>query len=136
MTASGARSPLDVRAAARAAAITVAVAAVPIAAVRLVVGDEAEGGERNLWVVPVVALFVAFAVGGHLAARAGPSAPYRHAATSAGMAFAVFVVFTLARRLAAGDGLTVPLVVTLAVLGQVSVSFALLGGYVAWRRRR
>jgi len=118
------------------AAVTLAIAAIPIAVVSAVVGSDAEGFERNLWVVPVVALFVAFAVGGHTAARSRPLAPYRHAAASAALAFAVFLAFTLARRLLGGDGLSFPMVVTLAMLFQVTVSLALGGGYVAWRQSR
>jgi hypothetical protein len=127
---------VDLRAAGVGAAITLVIAAVPIAVVRLVVGSQAEGAERNLWVVPVLALFVAFAVGGHTAAKSRPVAPYRQAATSAFIAFGAFLAFTLARRLLGGEGLSFPLVVTLAVLFQVCVSLALLGGYVAWRRTR
>ena len=140
MTGSGAPAGvergLDLRAAGVGAAITLAVAAVPIAVVRVVVGSQAEGGERNLWVIPVVALFVAFAIGGHTAAKSRPTAPYRHAATSAFIAFGTFLAFTLARRLLGGEGLSFPLVITLTVLFQVSVSLSLLGGYVAWRQSR
>jgi len=140
VTDSGVPTPagggVDLRAAGIAAAITLGIAAVPIAVVRLVVGSHAEGGERSLWVGPVVALFVAFAVGGHTAAKGHPAAPYRQAATSAALAFAVFIAFTVARRLLTGDGFSFPLVVTLAVLFQIAVSLALLGGYVAWRQSR
>ena len=106
----------------------------PIAAVRILVGDDAEGAERNLWVVPVLALFAAFAVGGHRAARTEPRAPYVHAAASATAAFAVFFCFTVARRLVTGQGLTTALLVTLALLFQICACFAVAGGYVAWRR--
>ena len=127
---------MDFRAAGVGAAITLVIAAVPIVVTRLVVGSHAEGAERNLWVVPVLALFVAFAVGGHSSAKSRPAAPFRQAATSAFMAFGAFLAFTLARRLLGGEGLSFPLVVTLVVLFQVTVSLALLGGYLAWRRSR
>jgi hypothetical protein len=104
---------------------------VPTVVLRLLVGRA-----PNLWVVPVVSMFAGFTVGGHVAARRRPGAPYVHAAASAVVAFAAFLVFTVARRLLAGDGLSTPIVLTLAVLLQVTVSFALLGGYVAWRRAR
>lgn len=118
------------------AAITLGIAAVPIVLVRIVVGSQAEGNQGSLWVVPVVALFVAFAVGGHTAAKSRPAAPYRHAASSAVIAFAAFLAFTLGRRLLGGAGLSFPLVVTLAILFQVTVSLALVGAYVAWRQSR
>ena len=127
---------LDRRAVGTGAAVTLGVAAVPIAVVRAAVGSEAEGIERHLWVVPVVALFVAFTVGGHTAAKDRPTAPYRHAAASAVVAFAAFLAFTIARRLLWGEGLSFPLVVTLAMLFQITVSLSLVGGYVAWRQSR
>lgn len=129
-------SGVDIGVVLRAAAVTIGVGAGPIVVARLAVGSHAEGAERNLWVVPVLALFVAFAVGGHTAARSRPAAPYRHSAAAAGIAFAAFFLFTVARRLVFGDGLTLPLMVTMAVFGQLSVSLALVGGYVAWRRHR
>ena len=118
------------------AAVTLVVAGIPIVAVRILVGSQAEGAERNLWVVPVLALFAAFAVGGHRAARGQPAAPYVHAAASATLAFAAFFCFTVARRLVTGEGLTTALLVTMGLLLQISVCFALGGGYVAWRRSR
>ncbi len=127
---------LDRRAVGVGAALTLGIAAVPIATVRIVVGSEAEGFERSLWVVAVLALFVAFTVGGHAAAKKRPAAPYRHAVASAVVAFAVFLAFTLARRLIVGEGLSFPLVVTLTMLFQVTISLALVGGYVAWRQSR
>lgn len=132
----GAGPALDRRAVAVGAAVCLLVAGVPIALLRLAVGSEVEGGERNVWVVAVMALFAGFALGGHVAARRGGAAPYRHAAASSALAFAVFVAFTVARRLVAGDGLSVPVVTTLAVMGQISVSLALLGAYVAGRTGR
>ncbi|HSH61012.1 MAG TPA: hypothetical protein VK988_15510 [Acidimicrobiales bacterium] len=133
---SDAGSGLDMGAVVKGAAITIAVTAGPITAARLGMGSQFEEALEKAWVVVVLALFWAFAVGGYAAARMRTTAPYRHAAASAGIAFTAFFVFTVVRRLVTGDGLTVPLVVTMAVLGQVSVSFALLGGYVAWRQSR
>lgn len=132
----GTETRLDRRAVAVGAAVTLGMAAIPIALVRVVVGGETEGFERNLWVVPVVVLFVAFGVGGHTAAKSRPTAPYRHAAASAVIAFAAFLAFTLARRILGGEGLSFPLVVTLTMMFQVTVSLALVGGYVAWRQSR
>ena len=126
---------LDRRAVGTGAAVTLGIAAVPIAVVRAAVGSEAEGIERHLWVVPVMALFVAFMVGGHTAAKSRPTAPYRHAAASSVVAFAA-LAFTIARRLLWGEGLSFPLVVTLAMLFQITVSLSLVGGYVAWRQSR
>ena len=125
---------LDRRAVGAGAVATTVMTAVPIAALRVAVGSEGRGAERNLWVVAVVALFLGFAVGGFGAAKRRPDAPYRHAAASGAVAYAALFAFTLARRLLAGQGVSFPLLATLAVFLQVTVSFALLGGYVAWRQ--
>ena len=125
---------IDRRAVGAGAGVTLAIALVPAVALRMVVGDEVEGVERNLWVVAVVVLLAGFAIGGHLAATRRPDAPYVHATASAAVAFAAFVAFTVGRRLVGGDGVSTALVVTLVVLFQVTVSCAVVGAYVAWRR--
>ncbi len=127
---------LDWRAVTAGAAVTLVITAGPIAALQLVVGDEAQGVERNLWVVAVIVLFAAFAVGGHVAARRRPEAPLLHAAAAAAVAFTVFTAYTLTRRLLQGEGVSVPLLVTLFFLFQINVSVALLSGHVAFRRSR
>ena len=127
---------LDWRAVTAGAAVTLVITAGPIAGLRLVVGDEAQGVERNLWVVAVIALFAAFAVGGQVAARRRPEAPLLHAATGAAVAFTVFTAYTLARRLLRGDGVSAPLLITLFFLFQINVSVAVLSGHVASRRSR
>lgn len=134
MSAVGAR--LDRRAVAVGAGTTLVAAALPIAAVRLAAGEEVTGGERNLRVVAVLALFAAFAVGGYLAARIRPDAPYLHAATAAAVAGAVFTVFTVGRRLLGDEGPSAALLVTLALLLQMAMSVAILSAHVASRTSR
>ncbi|MDP8992752.1 MAG: hypothetical protein M3N31_06855 [Actinomycetota bacterium] len=118
------------------AAVASAVAILPAVVLRLVVGDEPQGVERNLWVVAVVVLLAGFGYGGHVAARRRPDAPYLHAAAAAAVGFLAFLAFTLGRRLVAGDGVSAALLVTLVVLFQITVSCAVVGAYVAWRRSR
>ena len=125
---------VDWRAAADGAWLAVAITLPPTILVRLFKDGDLDGQESYLWVVPVVALLVGFAVGGHRAARRRPDAPLLHAAASAALAFAALAVVAVVRRLVAGDGLTVPLVVTLLLLLQITVSLAVIGGYVAMRR--
>jgi predicted permease len=125
---------MDWRAVGTGAAVAVVVTVPPAVVARILKGDDLEGQESNLWVVPVVALFVGFALGGHLAARRRPDAPLLHSAAAAVGAFAALCVFVVVRRFVTGDGLSVPLVVTLALLLQITVSLAVLGGYVAMRR--
>ena len=124
----------DWRAVGMGAAAAVVIILPPTLVARALKGDDLEGQESYLWVVAVVAVFAGFAVGGHLAAVRRPDAPLLHSALSAVAAFAVLAALTVVRRLANGDGLSVPLVTTLALMLQIAVSLAVLGGYVAMRR--
>jgi hypothetical protein len=126
---------LDRRAIAKGAAAALVLAVMPGVVLRLLVGDELTGAERNAWVLAVLAFLAGFGLAGYLAARSRPEAPYRHAAAAAALAFALFLAFTLARRAISGDGLTVVLVVNLVVLFQIAVSTALVAALVASRRR-
>ena len=128
------RRRVDWRAAADGAVVAVAVTLPPTIAVRLLKDGDLDGQESYLWVVPVLALLVGFALGGHRAARRRPDAPLLHAAAAAAAAFAALAAVAVARRLVNGDGLTVPLVITLLLLLQITVSLAIIGGYVAMRR--
>lgn len=125
---------LDWRAVADGAVITVAVTMPPTILVRLLKDTDLGGQESNLWFVPLLALLLGSALGGHRAARRRLDAPLKHAAAAAAAAFAVMAAVALGRRLVTGDGITVPLVVTLLLLLQITVSLAIIGGYVAIRR--
>ncbi|MGH9151455.1 MAG: hypothetical protein ACRD03_03400 [Acidimicrobiales bacterium] len=125
---------VDWKAAADGAWLAVAVTLPPTIVVRLFKDGDLDGQESYLWVVPVLALLVGFALGGHRAARRRPDAPLLHAAVSAACAFTALAALAVVRRLLDGDGLTVPLVVTLLLLLQITVSLAVVGGYVAMRR--
>lgn len=125
----------DWRAVADGAVVAVMVTLPPTIVVRFLKDGDLEGQESYLWVVPVVALLAGFALGGHRAARRQPEAPLRHAAAAAGAAFAALAAVAVTRRLVAGDGLSTPLVVTLLLLLQITVSLAVIGGYVAMRRQ-
>lgn len=130
----GRRRRIDWRAVADGAVVAVAVTLPPTIVVRLLKDGDLEGQESYLWVVPMVALLVGFALGGHRAARRRPDAPLLHAAAAAASAFAVLAAVVVVRRLVGGDGVGVPLVVTLLLLLQILVSLAVIGGYVAMRR--
>lgn len=139
MSASARRRPggdLDRGTVVGGAAVALAISLPPTFVARALKGDDAPGQESNLWIVAVVAMLVGFAAAGRWAALRRPDSPLVHSAAAAGLAFAAIVVFTVVRRLVAGEGLTVPLVVTLGLLGQITVSLAVLGGYLAVRRRR
>lgn len=125
---------LDWRAVADGAVVTVAVTMPPVLVVRLFKDGDLPGQESNLWVVAVVAMFLGFVLGGHRAAKRRLDAPLMHAAAAAASAALVMSSVVIVRRLVTGDGITVPLVVTLLLLLQIAVSLAVIGGYVAMRR--
>jgi predicted permease len=128
------RQPLDWRAVGAGALLTLAVALPPTLLVRVLKGDDLEGRESNLWVVPVLAIFAGFALGGHLAARRRPVRGLQHAAAAAGVAFLGAAAYSIVRHLVTGDGLSAKLLVSLVLLGTITISVGILGGYVAVRR--
>ena len=134
MAVSRRNGSVDWRAVADGAVLTVAVTMPPTILVRLLKDSDLGGQESNLWFVPMLALLLGSALGGHRAARRRLDAPLKHAAAAAAAAFAVMAALALGRRLVTGDGITVPLVVTLLLLMQITVSLAIIGGYVAMRR--
>ncbi|MGH9179229.1 MAG: hypothetical protein ACRD0N_11845 [Acidimicrobiales bacterium] len=127
------RRQVDWRAAADGAVLAVLVVLPPTIVVRLLKDGDLEGSESGLWVVPMLAVLVGFGLAGHKSARRRPDAPLLHAAAAAVMAFAALAAVALVRA-AVGGEFTVPLVVTLLLLGQIVVSLAIIGGYVAMRR--
>jgi hypothetical protein len=127
------RRRVDWRAASDGAVLAVIVVLPPTIVVRLLKDGDLEGSESGLWVVPMLAVLVGFGLAGHKAARRRPDAPLLHAAAAAGLAFAALAAVALVRAAVGGD-FTVPLVVTLLLLGQIVVSLAIVGGYVAMRR--
>ncbi|HVL94077.1 MAG TPA: hypothetical protein VM264_12140 [Acidimicrobiales bacterium] len=127
---------VDWRAALDGAAVAVLVTLPPTVAVQLFKGDDLEGQESNLWVVPVVAMLAGFFLAGRRAARRRPEAPLVHGAAAAALAIGALAALTVVRRLVAGDGIGAPLVVTMILLAQVTVSVGVLGGYTVGRSRR
>ena len=127
------RRRVDWRAAADGAVLAVLITLPPTIVVRLLKDGDLEGQESYLWIVPLLAVLTGFALGGHRAATRRPDAPLLHATAAAGAAFVALAALSLVRAVF-GDGLTVPLVVTLLLLGQIVVSVAVVGGYVAMRR--
>jgi hypothetical protein len=125
---------MDVRAVGQGALLTLAVALPPVWLVRILKGGDLAGSESNLWLVVPVALLAGFALGGHLAGRHRPERAMTHGAAAGAAAFALLVVVSVVRRLFAGDDVSLPYLVRLLLLGQITISLALLGGYVAQRR--
>lgn len=126
---------LDRRVVGRAALLAIAVT-VPVAVLAGILGgDDADGQGPSLWPVAVLGLFAGFALAGNQAARRRPDAPLVHAAAAAGLAFGLLTAATVARRLLTGEGVSAPLIITLGLLLQITVSLAMLGAYVGMRHR-
>ena len=125
---------MDWRAVADGAVVTVAVTMPATILVRLLKDGDLGGQESNLWFVPLIALLVGSALGGHRAAKRRLDAPLKHAAAAAAAAFAVMAAVRVARALLGGGGITVPLVILMLLLLQITVSLAIIGGYLALRR--
>lgn len=125
---------IDWRAAADGAVVTVCVTLGPTILVRLLKDADLDGQESNLWFVPLIALLIGSALGGHRAAKRRLDAPLLHAAAAAAAAFTVMAVVRFARAVITGDGISLPLVILLLLLLQITVSLAIIGGYIAMRR--
>ena len=130
---------IDWRAVADGAVITVSLTLFPTIAVRLFKDGDLDGQESNLWMIPLLALLVGSAWGGHRAAKRRLDAPLTHAALAAASAATVMAAVRIGRAVVTGDGFTGALVVTFVLLVQISVSLAIIGGFIAVRgetRRR
>ena len=109
----------------------------PVVAVYAVLhGTGAIHGDAGVIVTAVIAVFVAPAVGGAVAALRGPpAAPVKHASLAAGTAVLAYVAFRAIDAVVRNRPLNGPSVVILVV---VSVLFGVIGGLVArnWQTRR
>jgi len=112
------------------AALILAVLGPPVLIVNVLAG----GDDSNLWIVPALAIFAAFALGGWVAARRQPGTPFVHAAAAAVLALVAVRIVRTAVDLVQGDGVSFPL--TFVLLAQIAVSVAVLGAYAAVRGRR
>lgn len=130
---------IDWRAVADGAVITVSLTLFPTIAVRLFKDGDLDGQESNLWLIPLLALLVGSAWGGHRAARRSLQAPLVHASAAAACAATVLAAVRIGRAAISGDGFDGALIVTFVLLVQISVSLAIIGGQIAVRgeaRRR
>ena len=130
---------IDWRAVADGAVITVCSTLFPTIAVRLFKDSDLDGQESNLWLVPLLALLVGSAWGGHRAAKRSLDAPLVHASLAAACAATVLAAVRIGRAMISGDGFDGALIVTFVLLVQISVSLAVIGGQIAVRsesRRR
>ena len=125
----------DWRAAGAGALLTLAVLEPPVQIISALKIDDGSGAESYWWVVGAVAVLVSFALGGWLAGRRRPTAPFVHGAAAAALAFAVHVlVVRTVVKVASGDGIGLNIANTLLV-AQIAISLGVLGAWVATRRR-
>lgn len=111
----------------------VAGAAVVVAAVVgavLAVRAASTEADSNLNLLVILCLLIAFPVGGVVAYRLAGQKPLAHAAAAAASAWVAIAATVVSR------GFTLSRVLTLALLMQVTIGLALLGGWVSYRRRR
>ena len=102
--------------------------------VRALRSGDGPNDESAMWVLPVVAVFAAFPIGGFIAARRQPAAPLVHAIAAGALAVAVTEAIAAVRLALKGD-LDAGTIVFMLLYLQIAVSLSVLGGYVAGRRR-
>lgn len=124
---------LDLRAIGMGGAAMLAALVPPVAALRLALGELSD--DSNLWLVALVAFFVACLLGGAVAARLAARAHLVHGAGAAAAGFMAAVLVGLIRRAASGDGiLSVAVLVTATFFVLLAASLGVLGGLLARRR--
>lgn len=138
--AAGIRSWLDRAALRRAVIVTIVLAVPPLVIVRIIKGNDLAGRESNLWVVAVLAVMVAYLIGGIVAALGSRDLHLTHSASAAGYAFAMMAVGSALIGLffSAHQVLSGAFVLVLLAMGTLCVSAATFGGYavVRWREWR
>ena len=125
---------MDRRAVRAGAAADLAILAPVVAVYAVLHGTGTIHGDAGTIVTAVIAVFVAPAMGGWVAARrAPPTSPLKHAATAAGAAVIAYVVFRVGDAVVRNRPLNVPSVAILVIL---SVAVGLVGGLVGRARPR
>jgi len=122
---------IDWRAVWAGARVDLAILAPVVAVYAVLHGTGAIHGDAGTIVTAVIAVFVAPAAGGFVAARrAPPTSPLSHAATAAGVAVVAYVVFRVGDAVVRDRPLNTPSVAILVIL---SVTVGLGGGLVGRR---
>lgn len=126
---------VDRRSVLEGALLALAVALPPVWLVLILKGNELAGEESNAWLLVPVALLAGFGLGGYRAGSSPSTSPLTNAAAAGAVAFGAITAYSLVRRAIGSDPITVAVVVRMLLLAQICISVALLGGYVAYRRR-
>ena len=112
--------------------VTLVILVPPVAVIRTLLGSQSSS---PLWNLIVVVFLVSFVVGGALTAARAPSAPMKHAAVVGAVAFGTALAGGLLRNALTGWSLGLAGLVTALLLWQIATSLAMLGGFLAGRRR-
>lgn len=115
-------------------ALTTLVIVSPALVIGVLKRNDPSGTESNWWLVAALLVLVAFGVGGWAAGRRRPSSPFIHATAASLMAYAALLLIRTLTRVATSDGANFNVANTL-LIGQIAVSLAIVGAYVATRRR-
>jgi hypothetical protein len=86
--------------------------------------------ESYAWIVSAVAIFLAPAVGGAVAARRRPDTPMMHGAAATGLASLVFVVVRVIDGAVGGNAAHPGLLIVFVI---ASVSMGMVGSYIGFR---
>ncbi len=113
----------------RAVLVTLVLAVPPIVVIRWVEAGHQVGRVSNLWLVAIGVILAAFLIGGAVAAAASRDLRLSHSAGAATYAYFVIAVGAVVFSLATGAPIHTASVLSLAMMGALSVSAAVLGGY-------
>jgi hypothetical protein len=86
--------------------------------------------ESYVWIVSAVAVFVAPAIGGAVAARRRPDMPMIHGAAATGLASLAYVVVRIIDGAVGGASAPIALLVVFVI---ASVSMGMIGSYIGFR---
>jgi len=123
---------LDTRVVGIGAIVILAISVPPAVIIAALKSEDVVGRESNLWVIAALAILVAFAAGGVVAGRRRPDKPYVHSAGAAVAAEVVLLAYVVVRH--AVEHRTTSWI-SLALLFQIGISLALLGGHFAQRKQ-
>ena len=124
-------SNLDWRAAGAGALLALAILEPPVEVISTLFAEDAGS---YWWVVAALAVLVAPAAGGWLAARRRPDLPFLHGAAAAALAYGLHLFVRTVINLVSGDSAAVNPLTTL-LIGQIVISLGVLGAWVSTRRR-
>lgn len=131
----GLRSELDPRVALLGGLLGAALVLPPIQVTRALRGSTQSSGTGALWVIPVVAIFVAFPITGFWAARRQPATPLLHASAAGAVAGVFVLAVSLISRVSHHRHLRAATFVQALLILQIAISLSIVGAWWAGRRK-